>query len=177
MERFVDYVGVDEKKKLDASFARAMFASGLPLSTFSNPYWTAFFSSLRPSYQIPSRYFLGGSLLDEEFKSCTAANKLQVDNAPALGIMTDSFTNVRQESVIDIVLTTPRPVLYKQIYRGVTRETGEYLGTELKMAITEVGPDKVWILVTDNASNMRVAWEIVTREFPHITAVGCSAHC
>ena len=177
MSRFVDHMGAEEQRNLDADFARGIYASGLALSTFNTPYWKAFFSRLRPSFKVPSPYMLGGPLLNAEYATCTASNQEKIKRAAAVGVMTDSYTNTRHESVIDIVVTTPRPVLYKQIYRGVARETGEYVGNELLPVIREIGPEKVWILVTDNASNMVVAWEIVTSEFPHITAIGCASHC
>ncbi|XP_026283744.2 uncharacterized protein LOC113210127 [Frankliniella occidentalis] len=177
MVRFVDQLGVTEKKTLDEALARAMYASGTPLSTFENPYWKAFFAALRPSYKLPSRTPLAKTLLDREFEKCVSSNKAKIENAQFLGIMTDSFTNIRQESVIDIVVTTPSPVLYKQIFRRTERETGEFVGDEILKVMNEIGPDKFWIFVTDNASNMQVAWEKVTEEFGHVTAIGCAAHC
>lgn len=56
--------------------------------------------------------------MNDEYALCTSSNEELIKKAPALGIMTDSFTNTRKESVIDIVVTTPVPILFKQIYRG-----------------------------------------------------------
>ena len=42
--------------------------------------------------------------------------------------------------------------------------------------IKEIGPSKVFAICTDNAANMRRAWEIVQVEFKHIHAYGCLAH-
>lgn len=39
-----------------------------------------------------------------------------------------------------------------------------------------MGPQKFFLLVTDNASNMKAAWEIVSTKYPHISCVGCAAH-
>jgi len=75
------------------------------------------------------------------------------------------------------VITTPKPILHKQIFRGEARETGEYVVNELVLVIREIGPNKCWILTTENAASMKVAWTIVTTEFPHIIATGCAAHC
>ncbi|KAK3911846.1 Zinc finger BED domain-containing protein 4 [Frankliniella fusca] len=177
MDRFVDITAPDEKARLDAAFARAVYATGLPLSTFEKTPWTEFFSALRPSYKVPTPYFLSGPLLDAEYAKCTAINKEKLEMASALGIMTDCYTNIRTESVLDVIVTTPTPILYKQVFRGTVREAGEYVADILISVIREVGPEKFVILVTDNASNMRAAWLLVTEEFPHITAFGCAAHC
>ncbi|KAK3931309.1 hypothetical protein KUF71_025569 [Frankliniella fusca] len=105
--------------------------------------------------EISRRIVCKGDVRHREYQECVSSNKAQIEKAPALGIMTDSFTNIRQESVIDIVVTTPRPVLYKQIFRKTERETGEFVGNEIKKVVMEIGPEKFWIFVTDNAANMQ----------------------
>ena len=42
--------------------------------------------------------------------------------------------------------------------------------------INEVGPEKLKVLVTDNAPVMRAAWRIVELMFPNIDCIGCAAH-
>jgi len=177
LERYVDQTSRNEKDVLDCEFARAVYESGLPLSTFNTTYWTKFFKTLRPSYQPPSPYFLSGPLLDKEYTKAISEMNEKIQSARALGIMTDSFTNTNGDSVIDVIITTPYPVLYRQVYRKQNRETAGYVGGILISVIVEVGEQKFFLLVTDNAANMKAAWLLVTERFPHITAVGCAAHC
>jgi hypothetical protein len=42
--------------------------------------------------------------------------------------------------------------------------------------IEDVGAQKVLGICTDNASNMKKAWEIIEERFPHIQTYGCLAH-
>ena len=56
------------------------------------------------------------------------------------------------------------------------RHSSEYIAGELKNVITELGPDKVFAVITDNAANMKAAWAIVKEASPHITPIGCAAH-
>ena len=42
--------------------------------------------------------------------------------------------------------------------------------------IDEVGSEKIGAIVTDNASNMKSAWEFVQQKNPHIFCIGCLAH-
>ena len=42
--------------------------------------------------------------------------------------------------------------------------------------IEEIGPSKVTGLCTDNAANMKRAWNGVKDTYPHIHAYGCLAH-
>ena len=47
------------------------------------------------------------------------------------------------------------------------RHTVLYIADELK-AVNDLGPQKVFSMVTDNAENMEF--------YPHITPIGCAAH-
>lgn len=46
----------------------------------------------------------------------------------------------------------------------------------IKQVIEEVGPMKVIGLCTDNATNMKRAWNLIEQEFQHIYPYGCLAH-
>ena len=56
------------------------------------------------------------------------------------------------------------------------RHTSLYIADELKAVINDLGPQKVFALVTDNAVNMKAAWSKVEESYPHITPIGCAAH-
>ena len=55
-----------DKKKLDGLFASAVYASGLPLSTFCFEEWKEFYRAMCPAYEITSRRALSNRLLDDE---------------------------------------------------------------------------------------------------------------
>ena len=46
----------------------------------------------------------------------------------------------------------------------------------LLTVINDLGPQKVFALVTDNAANMKAAWSKVEKSYCHITLIGCAAH-
>lgn len=46
----------------------------------------------------------------------------------------------------------------------------------LKKVVDDIGPLKVLGICTDNASNMKKAWELIHLEYPHIQSYGCMAH-
>ncbi|KAL5242659.1 hypothetical protein ACI65C_010069 [Semiaphis heraclei] len=66
MQTFVDKVTKDEKLKLDSMLAKAIYASGSPLSLLDNIYWKKLFEKIRPAYVLPSSYQLSNKLLDSE---------------------------------------------------------------------------------------------------------------
>ncbi|MDO9013945.1 MAG: DUF domain-containing protein, partial [Polynucleobacter sp.] len=66
--------------------------------------------------------------------------------------------------------------LFDAEHNTTATHSGEEVANGLIKAIRAVAPEKVCAIVTDNARNMRKAWKIVKREFPHIATIGCYAH-
>ncbi|XP_026278350.2 uncharacterized protein LOC113206468 [Frankliniella occidentalis] len=175
---FVDKISKEEKDKIDQALAAAIYANGLPLSTFENVHFQRALSLLRPSYgKPPSRFKLGGTLLDREFALAEAKVKSAIQESDCVALMADGCATVNREHVINFIVTTPQPMLYTYKVMGTERETSELIATEFITVLNEIGPNRCYLLVTDNASVMTVAMGIVTLEFPHITAVGCASHC
>lgn len=56
MQTFVNTVTKDEKLKLDLMLAKAIYASGLPLSLLDNIYWKKLFGKIWPDYVL--QYFI-----------------------------------------------------------------------------------------------------------------------
>ena len=54
--------------------------------------------------------------------------------------------------------------------------TGEFLASEISDIIEKIGVDKFSAVVTDNASNCRVARKKVEEKYNHIWDVRCAAH-
>ncbi len=52
----------------------------------------------------------------------------------------------------------------------------KYLSNMIKDVINSVGKDKFAAVVTDNAANIKKAWEIIHEEFSFIQNVRCIAH-
>ncbi|KAE9521289.1 hypothetical protein AGLY_018308 [Aphis glycines] len=84
--------------------------------------------------------------------------------------MCDGWINIRNESIINFVVTTPKPIFYKSLPTGVDRHTGEHIAEQSISVIEDIGPRKVFGVVTDNAKNMKKAWNFITEKYPHITS-------
>jgi len=80
---------------LDKSLARAIYASGSPLSLTENSKWKEFFNSIRPSYKLPSRYDISKPLLDLEFKTVSENVDAKIREAMTVGIQCDGWSNIR----------------------------------------------------------------------------------
>lgn len=166
-----------EQDLADEAFARAIYAGALPLSIFSeNPLWNDAFNILRPSYKPPNLHSLRKPLLEAEYSRVMELAKEKVQHAQCLTVISDGWTNIRGDGIVNFILATPSPVFHKAIEPGENRETGEFIGEELLKVIYDVGNANVLLIVTDNAKNMQSAWNIVRAEFPHIFTIGCIAH-
>lgn len=176
INQFVDKVSKDEKLKLDSMLAKAIYASGSPLSLLDNIYWKKLFETLRPAYVLPSSYQLSNKLLDSEVNNIKCFVEKLIVGSHCLGLMCDGWSNIRNESIINFVITAPKPVFYKSLPTLTERHTGDYMAKVMIEIIKEVGPGKVFGIVTDNAANMKKAWREINNKYEHITTYGCVAH-
>lgn len=173
---FCDKINQNEQKNIDILLARSIYASSSPLNLVENVYWKEFFKKIRPAYCPPSTYIISNRLLDDEYKRVKECTDNNILSAKVLGVMCDGWTNLRNESIVNFVVTTPNPVFFKSISTGTDRHTGEKMAEEIISVIEEIGQTKVFGIVTDNAKNMKKAWHLVNEKYPHITAYGCVAH-
>ncbi|XP_050064322.1 uncharacterized protein LOC126553204, partial [Aphis gossypii] len=173
---FCDKINENEQKNIDILLARSIYASSSPLNLVENAYWKEFFKKIRPAYCPPSTYIISHRLLDDEYKRVKECTNNNILNASVLGIMCDGWTNLRNESIVNFVVTTPNPIFFKSISTGTDRHTGEKMAEEIINVIEEIGQTKVFGIVTDNAKNMKKVWQLITDKYPLITAYGCVAH-
>ena len=80
------------------------------------------------------------------------------------------------KGIINYIISTPQPVFYLSTDTRDNRHTGLYIADELMEVINDLGPQKVFELVTNNAANMKAAWPKVEESYPHITPIGCAVH-
>jgi len=50
----MDTITPSEQDNLEEQLAKALYASGAPLSLVENPYWSDFYRQLRPAFKLPS---------------------------------------------------------------------------------------------------------------------------
>ena len=174
---YFDTMSESEQVKVDKYLARAISASGCPLHLTTNIHWKRFFQVIRPAYTVPSRYMLSNNLLDSEYYRLQEKVNETTDNSDCFCIISDGWSNTRNEGLINFLLTTPLPVFLKSVDTNTNKHTGAYKGDQIKSDIKESGPTKVFAIITDYARNMKAAWEVVRTTYPHIVTIGCSAHC
>lgn len=123
------------------------------------------FNFLKPSLELPSRYQLSTPLLNNEYNCIQEKMAEMIANAKIVGIQIDGWTNIRREPIINVIITTPEPILYDVIESKTIRHESEYLSQIIINVMDKVGVDKIFSIVTDNVSNMRAAWNILKEKF------------
>lgn len=93
-----------------------------------------------------------------------------------MGLTCDGWTNVKGDSIINFIVTTPEPLFLKSIDTKSNRHTGIYMKDIIVNVLKDFGEFKFSSIVTDNASNMKVAWNLIQNDYPHISCYGWVAH-
>lgn len=176
LNSFVDTISQTSQARLSALYARAMYASGCPFNLMDNSYWNDFFHDIRPAFKKPSRYQLANPLLDKEYEKVQSSTLEKIRSADSVTMMSDGWTNVNQDSIINIMVATPEPVFYSSVPTEGESHTGVYIADILGGAINDIGSDKVKAVVTDNARNMVTAWKELRKKFPYLITYGCLGH-
>jgi len=73
--------------------------------------------------------------------------------------------------------STRKEYLYQLSDISDHSHTAEYLSSVIEKVIVDVGVNRISAIVSDNASNVRKAREIVHNKFPNIENVRCIVHC
>ncbi|KAF2885431.1 hypothetical protein ILUMI_20711 [Ignelater luminosus] len=111
-----------------------------------NKYWINFFKRIRPSLQLPSRHNLSSTLLQNNVQ-------LQVQNSLAnayvVGIQCDGWSNIRNDSIINFIVTTPQPVFYKTVSTEEHRHMGQYVAEQIEAVFTDIVNDITKLNTTD----------------------------
>ncbi len=150
----------------------AIFGGGLPLSLVEDEYFIAFCKKLRPAYELPKRSKLSNELLNKTYKNVTENVTQHVKETNLVCITSDGWTNLRCESIINFMVTTPKPIFWKAIETKEKRHTGTFIAQQFDIVINEIRANKVAAILTDNASNMKAAHNILKEKYPNIFFLG-----
>ncbi|KAF2882508.1 hypothetical protein ILUMI_23669 [Ignelater luminosus] len=156
----------------------AIYATGSSLNMTENTYWINFFKRIRPSLQLPSRHNLSSTLSQNVYNNVQLQVQNSLANAYVVGIQCDGWSNIRNDSIINFIVTTPQPVFYKTVSTEEHRHTGQYVAEQIEAVFTDIGINKVIACCTDNAANMKKAWDLLREKYADkpISFYGCAAH-
>jgi hypothetical protein len=177
MDAFVCRLAPSKKQELDRLLARAIYVTGAPFSLVGDPHWKEFLNVLNPAYDPPSPYLIGNRLLQEEsdLVSTFVKGRLEEVTEPSFTLTADGWTNPGHNSVINFCVCEPKAMFVGSRLANVAHDK-EFIVEVLTDKLNEVGPGKILGICTDNAANMKSAWEDIMKRYRHIVCYGCTAH-
>lgn len=106
--------------------AQALYCSGTP-HTMENEEWLDFFAFFRPTFKVSSRHGLSKKLLDNIYSEVQEEVNEKIEKTLSLSSECDSWSNIRNEGIINFIVHTPRVVFYKSIKPLQNSESAEYI--------------------------------------------------
>lgn len=158
--------------------SKAIIVTGCPFKLFDHPLWHEFFEALRPSFNLPDRKKIGGDILDKIYTETKeeVQKKLESSNTEIFHLQLDGWSNLRNESLINFVISTPEPLFVKFLETGAERHTAEYLQAQIEVVLEQFGVQRFGTIIADNASNIQKALDNIQKKYPHLIVQRCMAH-
>nr|XP_009788797.1 PREDICTED: uncharacterized protein LOC104236553 [Nicotiana sylvestris] len=133
-----------------------------------------------PDYVPPTYNRLRTTLLAQE--KAHIDRKLQpIKDAwkrKGLSICSDGWSNIKRRPLINIMAASSGgPIFLKSINSSGIVKGGEYIANLFIKSIEEVGASNVVQVITNNASNMKLAGSTIEQTLPHIFWTPCVVHC
>jgi len=81
-------------------------------------------------------------------------------------------------SIYNFIILIPERHQYLYCLRdfSASHHTGEFLANEIKTILNKVGSKKFKAIVTDNGTNVKLAHELIVKEYSQILNLRCIAH-
>ena len=160
MERWIDTCNVTMKDDLDSAIAKFLYRTAIPFNVADYQEWKDIWSLARPVYQPPKSKALKRTLLTKEYFKMKTSVKEIVKEAHSVSIVSDGWSNIRNEHFVNFILIIPnhKPLFYGYIDCDGESQTSIQISSDIITVIEEIGAQKVNSVVTDNAVTMQVAW-------------------
>ena len=81
-----------------------------------NSLWMNFSEAIRSAYVVPSKFRLSESSLDLEHHRGIAKALEKIAGANAVAIKCDGWSNLRNDPIINFVVSIPQPIFRKLIH-------------------------------------------------------------
>lgn len=144
---------------------------------FESEHWEKFFDLCRPTFKVPNRKQMSTTHLNVSYEKIRNRVKSQIDDEAMVSIMSDGWSNIRNEGIINYMVHTSKgDLFYDFSLPKAQKHTGIYIASELSRIIEEIGLSKITAVITDNAANMRAAWAELKMRYPGIQCIGCASH-
>lgn len=88
----------------------------------------------------------------------------------------DGWSNCRNESIINCIISVPDPLFVKFIETKENSHDATYLCNQMAEVMESMEPKNFFAAIGDNAVNMQAALNLLKVKYPHIEPLGCIPH-
>lgn len=119
---------------------------------------------------------ISSSLLEKEYgKICSEVHEA-IQHAPNLSLQCDGWSNIRNESIVNFVISKPEPLFVEFLETNTNSHTAEYLSEEMGKIMDKYDAKNFFVVIGDNENTMQAALNLVELKYPWTVALGCVAH-
>ncbi|CAG8807640.1 26293_t:CDS:2, partial [Gigaspora margarita] len=164
------------QKELESLLARGFYSAGISFNILENDDIKAFFSRALPYFKLPTRYSLLNSFLTKEYSDLNTIINYLFNETQFLCLVTDGWSNICKDSIINFMITTPKPLFYKSVHTKEDQHTVQNIAKGIDKVMQELGVDKFVAVITNNAPNIKATWHILKNQYPTKVFLRCWAH-
>ncbi|XP_019453408.1 PREDICTED: uncharacterized protein LOC109354992 [Lupinus angustifolius] len=132
-----------------------------------------------PGFKHPSYHEIRVKYLKEEVKLTNARLEEHKVEWKKVGctLMTDGWTDKRRRTILNFLVHSPKGTVFlKSIDASHIAKTADRIFKMIDEIVEEIGEDNVVQVVTDNASNYKVAGEMLMEKRKKLYWTPCAAH-
>ena len=97
-----------------------------------HPLWIKFFKELLTSYNLPSRKSISTTYLENEFNKMKREIQDELADAKNRHLQCDGWSNIRNEAIINFVISKPEPVFVEFLITKENKHNAEYLAKQIE---------------------------------------------
>lgn len=172
-------VNAGQKRKFDRSLLCLFTNDYQPFSVVEDTGFRKFVSVLNPAYSLPDRKTISNTLIPAAFEECKTGVKNQLKDVDSFCLTTDCWSSSAQESYLALTAHfITNDFSFESVLLDCCLMEGSHTSLALASKITEILTnfdvllDKVTIIVSDNAQNIKSA---ITNNLK-LKHFGCYAH-
>lgn len=170
------------QKIAEQSVARCIYYNGVAFNVVDSPAFRemcADIGSVGDTFVVPSRRQLSGKMLDHEYARVQEQVKPLIANGKDFGLtICSGWTDINRHPLVNVLVNTvDGPVFLDAENMEDQEKDAECLANILSKHIKKLRPENIVCVVTDNAAVCEAAGKLLENTFPHISWVGCAAHC
>lgn len=183
IKKFVSKTSNEDKRKIDLIVAKFFYACNISFNVVESDAFHDLIRILRPSYTLPSRKELAGSLLDSVHSQVEELVHESLKGKEGT-LVIDGWSNIHNEPITAAcVQVDGKSYIVDVEHTGATKKTAEFLSKKCSDIIQNVEKKyncEIKSIVTDNAKNMEKMRQDLELKYESenscLISYGCSAH-